>query len=212
MSQVLTNRSVPSVLRKRGLRSVSTEGHLRTFSMLLCARPCPAHLLPAHLLHLTRPWDCGCVAREAGCSSLILQINMLHSRETLREGLRHGKARAFPHTWRPRDRWFTDVVLCSLGKRPSRPLSFPVRKGSQGCQQLRKTRWKRRERQAGSEVRKPTRNVTETQRTHAHQKFPTLWGHGEGMTPKHCWKVTSHGTISAKESRKDFVNGQFQIT
>lgn len=166
VSQVLTNRSVPSVLRKRGLRSVSTEGHLRTFSMLLCARPCPAHLLPAHLLHLTRPWDCGCVAREVGCSTLILQmelttqINMLHSRETLREGLRHGKARAFPHTWRPRDRWFTDVVLCSLGKKPSRPLGFPVKEGSQGCQQLRKTRWKRRERQAGSEGRQAVRSGT----------------------------------------------------
>lgn len=42
--------------------------------------------------------------------------------------------------------------------------------------QLRKSRWKRRKGQTDSGVRKPTRNMTETQRAHAPQEFPTLWG------------------------------------
>lgn len=48
MPQVLAKRSVPNagVLREPGLGSVFTGGHVRAFSVSLCAGACPARLLP----------------------------------------------------------------------------------------------------------------------------------------------------------------------
>lgn len=93
-----------------------------------------------HLLHLTWPWCWGCVACEAGHSSLVLQMELTTQiNTTLRRDFKRGsqawESKSLPAHVNPSDRWLTDGDLCSVGKNPSRPRGFSVRKGRQGCQE-----------------------------------------------------------------------------
>lgn len=167
-------------------------------------RSCPVHLPEQNL----SPWDsydpltwpCSAEwafyprsADEEGSHT----DNIPHSRETLRAVLRHEKQEP------PSHRWFPKGVLCWVGKNPSGLPGCPGehRKGNPGRQELR-SRIKRRDGQAGGGAGKWSRNLTEL-------PGPPLCPVSTPR-PKHCREVAS-GRVSAKESCKDFVNGQLQI-
>lgn len=80
----------------------------------------------SHGPRIVRAWPVRLKVPASFSVALTTQINTLHSTETWRDGLRH--------TWPPSHRYFTDGVLCWVGKNPSRPGGCLVRKGSPACQ------------------------------------------------------------------------------
>lgn len=191
MSPAPTERSVPrpSLFRKPGKEVCFLRASQSPEGPAVCWGPAQPAFCLEHFLHLVWPWDCGCMAREAGrClifqTKLTTQANTPHSRETARSSGTGKQEPSCAHGLPDCHSSFTNGVLCWVGQSPSTSVGRPVRKGSHGSQEPAAQEVK-------MEGREPTGNVTETQRTHCHRQLLTL--------PKRCWQVTSHATVSAKE-------------